>query len=1092
MDPAKAKDEDEKRLIESLERVAAGTASETEMRETMIELAVRDVLERDVRGRRTGYKAGTFAKALDAAMMTATSKEELTAFGKIAEFFRAISTMLKGVFGTVQALSDAKEAGTLAEGNDFELFVDQMLGLDEQIGFDGDLTGDVETLVAETYSLTSAPLRATSAIAKDKGIPSTITPEVAAEFKDRPIVIGMADLIAASTNVRGVDVHGGPGYPVEKFDPANPKKITAVWASQRIGVQTLLSNMDKTGAIWQDKDGHHWALFAPHTMKQTAHKSNAQTPLVYLAKVNKMANSGAISHDHIIEISSHIRSMVPGAVGMPDLGTVEAEAFFGSASFDTRANIMAELTTARSRDLGAPSPDSILTESRDPQYHGAMKDSITSLILIDVDRMATQNADGKWILRKDIGAANFDVDPHPSYDSVLTGRILAHFEHPMPFEIVAPLMVSTMKAASPVSRPAFLLTKMPPNAGIQFQPLTDEIVEKINEVQSIGAMFPDQKGATLPQIKMMVDAVNGNWTTFTQGAPTKGLTEFTNAIDRSPAKESLIPYTSKEVSDMVKDGTMTVHQLGDQDVWFGIKKGEGGAKELVSVVNNTGIPGTLNVIMAKALELGANKLDAYAVVVPGMPNGLLSTLYGRHGWKEDSRSKYNRKYLLEQIKEEDLEAFKDRMVEKYKQEKLKDEKPKAFRERVAEQYLEERFKKETPKAFKERLAQKEAALMMYWEEQGWAGLKLPDMVFMSHDGVTRGPELEDEHSASVFEGEVGSIRSASGEVDGTVRGGGIEEGGTDSDGGGTVGPVASSRGVLPRGADTILGSLASVTDTQLQAIGVTRAEFESFKTNSSSITSYSVSKKAARRNSLRVLLTRTALTNAAMTQESWRDWYEEHQETLNEFFAEDAELFQKILAITSQAASVKANVGLALKAYAELKQGIDFDARNRGEEKPGYLPAVIGNLNALRDETKVNGQKIGAYMAANEGDTESVVVDRHIARMLFGVDTPSKAQFAKATKILTAIAKDLGWTPRQVQAALWAASIVQSGKIPESYGNRIRTLHAKGTLRKRIGAVAPSSSAVHRDGGSRGADNGRSSAPTSRGGVETLLLGNCF
>lgn len=242
-------------------------------------------------------------------------------------------------------------------------------------------------------------------------------------------------------------------------------------------------------------------------------------------------------------------------------------------------------------------------------------------------------------------------------------------------------------------------------------------------------------------------------------------------------------------------------------------------------------------------------------------------------------------------------------------------------------------------------------------------------------------------------------------------------------------------------------------------------------------------RKAARRNSLRVLLTRKALTDAALSQESWRDWYAEHQETLDEFFGEDAALFQKLLAITSQAASVKANVGLALRAYTLLKTGAPFDGKLRGEIKSGFLPAVIKNLEALRAESGIRGQKIQAYTSANEGDSSSVVVDRHISRILFGVDSPSKAQFAKAAKVLTEIADELGWEPRQIQAALWAWSIVKSGKTPQSYGNYLRQLHTKGTLKQRIGAVAPASSVIHGDGGGGRDSGGRVSAEAGSEGV---------
>jgi hypothetical protein len=226
---------------------------------------------------------------------------------------------------------------------------------------------------------------------------------------------------------------------------------------------------------------------------------------------------------------------------------------------------------------------------------------------------------------------------------------------------------------------------------------------------------------------------------------------------------------------------------------------------------------------------------------------------------------------------------------------------------------------------------------------------------------------------------------------------------------------------------------------------------------------------ASKRNSLRVKLSRQALTDLALSQANWRDWYKEHQDTLNAFFGSDAGLFQKILAITSQAASVKANVGLALKAFAQFKQGLAFD---------GYLPAVIGNLNALRAETQIQGRKIGAYTSANEGQTDAVVVDRHIARMLFGVDTPSAAQFAKAARVLTEIANEIGWEPRQVQAALWAASIVKSGKQPQSYGQYLKQLNSNGTLAERIGHVVDRSSEIYGIGGSGVADSGGISTET--------------
>ena len=220
-------------------------------------------------------------------------------------------------------------------------------------------------------------------------------------------------------------------------------------------------------------------------------------------------------------------------------------------------------------------------------------------------------------------------------------------------------------------------------------------------------------------------------------------------------------------------------------------------------------------------------------------------------------------------------------------------------------------------------------------------------------------------------------------------------------------------------------------------------------------TNYSIGKK----NSLRVKMTRTALTDAALNQASWKDWYEEHQSTLDEFFGDHAQLFQDILSVTSQAASVKANVGLALKAFGQM---------HRGEEFKGFLPAVIKNLSRLRENTQVQGQKISAYKNSNDGKVDEAVIDRHIARLIFGVDSPSKAQFAKAQKILTEIANEIGWTPRQVQAALWAHSIYKSGKTPQSYGDYLKKLESRGTLAKRIGDIGSRGGTSNADGRGRG------------------------
>lgn len=186
---------------------------------------------------------------------------------------------------------------------------------------------------------------------------------------------------------------------------------------------------------------------------------------------------------------------------------------------------------------------------------------------------------------------------------------------------------------------------------------------------------------------------------------------------------------------------------------------------------------------------------------------------------------------------------------------------------------------------------------------------------------------------------------------------------------------------------------------------------------------------AARRVAAEPVLLRDIdqLVKDAQSQENWRDWYTRHEATINDLFGDDAPLFRKILSATSQASSVPSNVALSIKAYKQMLSGDTFT---------GYLPAVIRNLERIRTDEGLRGQKISQYgqaVTADEAEAaKGVAVDRHIARLLFGVDRPTARQVEVATDIINKIANRLGWEPRQVQAALWAFNQVKEGVDPKN------------------------------------------------------------
>jgi hypothetical protein len=865
----------------------------------------------------------------------------------------------------------------------------------------------------------TGPLVAANDVADAKQVPAMIP----SKYVGKRFFLAMADLLGASGSVRGVPMQGGAGYPLMNYDPAEPTKTTAAWASTRDGVAALLRDMVKTNVIWKDeKDGKHYALLAPNAMDQETHKSNLNAGIVFVADMAHAVETGVINKEDNEKLLANIRSKNSTLAAFPGFTDPSALGFFGNLSFENRVVVFNAMQTAEALAAGAPVSNVMLLTTRDESYHGVELGSMLSMLLIDIDRMATQ-VDGKWVLRDDLSAADFNVPPHLSYDTIIPGRMIAHFRTPIPLDVAIPGMITEFKAASDavnaekikkgekpgtMGRPAFLLTRMP--KGINGQLLTEELFADIESVQGLGKM-----GIHPPAIRALTDAVEGTWLTVNT-KKAAGLKEFLKAQARSEARNTLKIYSEKELIELVKAGTVELYALGkevaERDVAFAIHKMPDGTKELRSAINNTGVKGMLPLIVARAIEAGANRTEVFAVPTAANPNGVLVEAFEKHGWTAPKDKEGNR------------------IVVPYDRNKLG-----------------------TTEA--ER-AHKEAALKDYWTSQGWDGQKMPDRVILSHGGI-RTETIDDPTGLSLAERKTTGARSTPDETAAQIRGAvgdGIQE---NVPTGGSAGGTVAGRGrVLPRGTDTTVQTLesANLTPAQLRTLGLTSARFEALKATAAQGAGYSITTR--QKASLKMQMTRDEILDAIDKSKDWKDFYTTYQYLLDEYFGDDATAFQSILSITSQAASVKANVANALRMYGYWKRGEEFDGKKRGEAESGALSGVLKNLERWRDDVALSGRKISNYQAANEGKegaTEKVVVDRHIANMLFGTKTPTDAQFTEAEKVLTEIAQSIGWEPRQVQAALWAASIRKSGTEPASYDQYLKTLRERGTIYERTGAT---------------------------------------
>ncbi|MFB1500805.1 JAB domain-containing protein [Thiocapsa sp. N5-Cardenillas] len=176
------------------------------------------------------------------------------------------------------------------------------------------------------------------------------------------------------------------------------------------------------------------------------------------------------------------------------------------------------------------------------------------------------------------------------------------------------------------------------------------------------------------------------------------------------------------------------------------------------------------------------------------------------------------------------------------------------------------------------------------------------------------------------------------------------------------------------------------------------------------------------------------LIDATLAAEDWRMWYEENYEVLQEIFGPDTDLFADLLAITSLNQTVESNVTYALAAFEQWMRGEKFRVGTRQMSR---------KLEHYRKTGEIVGPKIEPYSRAMKGDVDAKAIDRHVIRIFFATkEKPNPAvtpqRRARANEMIDQIASILRWTPRQVQAALWAAWQISTGKTPQSYAESIR------------------------------------------------------
>lgn len=162
----------------------------------------------------------------------------------------------------------------------------------------------------------------------------------------------------------------------------------------------------------------------------------------------------------------------------------------------------------------------------------------------------------------------------------------------------------------------------------------------------------------------------------------------------------------------------------------------------------------------------------------------------------------------------------------------------------------------------------------------------------------------------------------------------------------------------------------------------------------------------------------------------WTSWYDGISNYVNNIFGEYSEDVLSLLPLSSQAANSATTVALAINNAEKIYKG----------EKPVGVAEYYGYVTDFLQGKGIKSDKMYNFFKAITGDKDAIAVDMHVWSIIMGknpnkkqVNPKNKAEFERAKEFVNLLSAELGLAPREVQAALWAANILRTGKNPSSY-----------------------------------------------------------
>lgn len=493
-------------------------------------------------------------------------------------------------------------------------------------------------------------------LADTLGVPRFIP----AEYEGKRILPIMADLLA--TGLYGdKDLQGGPAHPLLFYKGGSG----VVWRSKWNAIVGMLTYFDERGGVWTDENGIERALVSVFAMNQDSHQSNMDTFVAYIKQLDKtklskedkktlaeyvrkkaqLSSYGAPKNEEEAQITVDENGKIndPRALQkFPETWTIKSLSEYGSSlSFDLRAAFikMMGLDEVAKTGLKVPRPDVIIKQLIDESYSQVSPTSMLSILEVDVTRLR------EGVANKTLKGSDFGVAEHISYNTVLPGKIVAHFREPVAMNIAFGDMVQKIAEVSPDSRPSYLLMgKLP--AEVELELLTKEKIEKINNLQ--------KSPIAAAKAKAHIAHFSNKWTPLKKGSLKKGKADYTNARLNYLYTDLLDPNLAKDFTKLANKKGYEAYGLEGFDLWFTLAPTEAGGKEIIELVSNeanTIENGLVDIVINKALANGATNVTTYAVPSAAASDGILPAIYKDHGFVEVSRKPYSKKELGSTAKE---------------------------------------------------------------------------------------------------------------------------------------------------------------------------------------------------------------------------------------------------------------------------------------------------------------------------------------------------------------------------------------------------------------------------------------------------------